>query len=130
MPKNGLIFGGRTCIMEVDDRNIEKDWFMQDSCLTCVLDDCNESNSGCLFISPQKRASERWYLKLKADPARYANYLLKKTIIKKKYLATPEGRSKWNAQCARYRINHPETMSAISKRYRERRSHARTSSKN
>jgi hypothetical protein len=75
---------------------------MFDPCLSCPLSECDEKNSDCLLITPEKKAKQKWYKKLKADPVRWEKYKQKKQKIKKRYLQTREGRLKWNAQVRRY----------------------------
>ena len=86
-------------------------------CLNCELEDCDEAK--CPH-SLEKMTKKRWYKKLKADPIRYAEYKKKKAEIKRKYLNTPNGKAKWNAQVRRYRRKHPEVMLFAGRKYHER----------
>ncbi len=93
-------------------------------CLTCALSDCDESDPGCLIITPQKKAYRRWYLKLSSDPVRYAEYKRKKLVIVKRYLQTKHGKAKWATNQRLYRERHPEEIKVI-----ERRSYEKTQRK-
>ena len=87
-------------------------------CLQCELDDCDETNSGCKYISSGKRARQKWYKNLKADAVRYAEYLKKVNKGRRAlYFRSSENRKKRHDSAIKWQQENREAARKISRRY-------------
>ena len=89
---------------------------MTDPCLSCQLDDCDETHPDCSMREELTSPMRKYYLKVKDTP----EYKKMKREIKRKWLQTSRGKKLWAAQVARYKKAHPEVIKAASKKYYEK----------
>lgn len=93
---------------------------MKDPCLACLLLECDEQDSNCLFVKTQTAVSARYYSKLRNDPVRYAEHLLKMRVINGKYRRSEKGHATNRVQAKKWRAANPERTREIQQKSHEK----------
>ena len=82
-------------------------------CLNCALDDCDESNKGCLLWSGEIKPHQRYYAKKRLDP----EFRKKKYAAHKKRRQTEAGKKEASRHSIKWQKRYPEKYKAIKDRY-------------